>query len=158
MGYAIMQIKDDDGDYIDWDGSLVPGPDGTLGSVVVKKVLEEHVLRAEGIDVAVAGAATVPVATHNVPVGEVHKVFGYGLSADDSGVDWFGVRVDGALKAKVYTRTYQGGQLDDYILIDNDAGASPVVVELVAHNSSALSPHEASGFVLVENVTASQAP
>lgn len=157
MGYAIMQIKDDNGDYIDWDGALVPGPDGTLGSVVIKKVLEEHVSRAQGVEVPVPANSEAVVASHSVPIGEVHKVFGYGLSADGSNVDYFAVHVAGVAKAKVYTGTYAGGQLDDYILIDNTGGVAAVAVDLVAHNASGLSGAEASGFILVEDVTDSQA-
>lgn len=110
------------------------------------------------MEVNLPGDQEVVVASHQVPVGEVHKVLGYGLSADNTGVDYFGVKVSAALKANVYTRTYAGGQLDDHTLIDNTGGAAPVDVELIAHNDQALSQAEASGFVLIENVTNSQAP
>lgn len=158
MGYAITQIKDANGNYIDWDGRLVPQADGTLGSVVIKKVLEERVIRAHGEDVTLPPSADTTVATHSVPVGEVHKVFGYALSPDNSNVDKFLVKVDATLQAVVYTNTYQGGDVDDYILIDNSAGSAPVVVTLQAHNASLATPRKASGHLLVEDVTDTQAP
>src|SRR5690349_891333 len=51
MGYQIVQIKDANGNYVDWDGRLVALSDGTLGSIVVKRVLEDHVTRDKGLDV-----------------------------------------------------------------------------------------------------------
>ena len=158
MGYAITQIKDANGNYIDWDGRLVPQTDGTLGSVVIKKVLEEKVIRAHGEDVTLAVNADTIVATHSVPVGKVHKVFGYALSHDNSNVDKFSVKVDAVVQAVVYTNTYQGGDVDDYILIDNSAGSAPVVVTLTAHNAALATARKGSGHILVEDVTDSQAP
>ncbi len=153
MGYVITQIKDANGNYVDWDGRLVALPDGTLGSIVVKKVLETSVIRAKGIDVDILGAQSVAVVTHSVPVGQAHKVFGYGLSPDTTSVDFFQVKKDAAVEAKIYVNTYEGGIVDDYILIDNRQGSAPIVVVLEAHNSNALQPRKASGFLLVEDVT-----
>lgn len=153
MGYAIIQIKDANGNYADWDGRLVALPDGTLGSIVVKKVLETSVLRAKGIDVDVPALQTVAVVTHSVPVGKAHKVFGYGLSPDTTSVDFFQVKRDASIESKVYVNTYEGGIVDDYLLIDNRAGTAPVVVALEAHNSNAVQARKASGFLLVEDVT-----
>jgi len=153
MGYAIIQIKDENGNYVDWDGRLVALPDGTLGSIVVKKVLETSVLREKGIDVDVAGGQTVVVVTHSVPVGSAHKVFGYGLSPEATSLDFFQVRKDAVVQSKVYVNTYEGGIVDDYILIDNRGGSAPVVVVLEAHNSNAIQSRKASGFLLVEDVT-----
>lgn len=153
MGYAIIQIKDANGNYVDWDGRLVALPDGTLGSIVVKKVMEENVIRQKGIDVDVPGGQTVVVATHNVPVGQAHKVFGYGISPDTTSVDFFQVKKDAAVESKVYVNTYEGGIVDDYILIDNRNGAVPIVVVLEVHNSNALQARKASGYLLVEDIT-----
>lgn len=125
--------------------------------MVIKKVLEEHVSRAQGVDVPIPANSEAVVASHSVPLGKVHKVFGYGLSADGSNVDYFAVHIDGVAQAKVYTGTYAGGQLDDDILIDNTSGAAAIDVDPVVHNASDLSGAEASGFILVEDVTDSQA-
>lgn len=157
MGYAIIQIKDANGNYVDWDGKLVALPDGTLGSIVVKKVLEDHVTREKGLDVNLPANSDTTVVTHNVPVGKVHKVFGYGISPDSTSVDKFTVMIDGVAEAIVYTRTYDGSDIEDYILVDNTGGSVPRVVTLVAHNGDALTPHVASGHILVEDVTDSQA-
>jgi hypothetical protein len=159
MGYAITQIWDPVAQsYVDWDGHILPGPDGTLGSVVIKKVLEEKVTRAKGLDVNLPGNSDTTVVTHSVPVGKAHKIFGYALSPDSTGVDKFTVKIDGVAESMVYTRTYQGGDVTDYILIDNTGGAAPVVVTLVAHNADLVTVHKASGHVLVEDVTDSMAP
>jgi hypothetical protein len=123
-----------------------------------RPVLESRVIRAKGLDVNLPGNADTVIATHNVPIGKVHKVFAYALSPDSTGVDKFLVKVDGVSEALVYTRTYDGGDLDDYILIDNTSGAAPKVVTLVAHNADVLTAHKASGHLLVEDVTDSQAP
>jgi hypothetical protein len=158
MGYQIVQIKDPNGNYIDWDGRLVAGADGTLGSIVVKKVLEEKVTRDKGLDVNLPANADTTVVTHSVPVGKVHKVFAYGLSPDSTAVDTFSVKIDGVAEAKVYTRTYDGSDIEDYILIDNSAGSAPKVITLTAHNSDALTAHKASGHLLIEDVTDSWSP
>ena len=158
MGYSIMQIKDGTGTYVDWDGRLVALPDGTLGSIVVKKVLEEKVTRAKGLDVNLPGNSDTTVVTHSVPVGKAHKIFGYALSPDSTGVDKFTIKIDGVAESMVYTRTYDGGDVSDYILIDNTGGAVPKVVTLVAHNGDMISAHKASGHLLVEDVTDSMAP
>lgn len=159
MPFAIMQILDPaTGRYVDWDGKLHPGADGTLGQIVVKKVLEERVLRVKGIDVVIAANGQAAIATHSVPVGQVHKVFGYALTANSPNVDWFKVEVAGQGEAKVYAATYEGGIVDDYLLIDNSAGAAPVAVVLMAHNADPVSSRLASGVLLVEDVTNSQAP
>jgi hypothetical protein len=157
MGYAIMQIRDAAGNYVDWDGKLVALPDGTLGQIVVKKVLEEKVSRDEGLDVALPANVDTTVVTHSVPVGKAHKVFAYSLSPDSTGVDKFTIKIDATAKASVYTRTYAGGILDDYILIDNTTGSAPKVVTLVAHNADLATAHKASGVLLVEDVTDSMA-
>ncbi len=159
MGYVITQIYDPATQrYIDWDGRLVPGPDGSLGSVIIQRILEQKVSRAKGLDINLPGNSDTTVVTHSVPVGEVHKVFAYALSPDSTGVDKFTVKVDGIAESIVYTRTYDGGDLEDYILVDNTAGSVPKVITLVAHNSDALTPHKASGHLLIEDVTDSQAP
>ena len=159
MGYVITQIYDPATQrYIDWDGRLVPGPDGSLGSVVIQRILEQKVSRAKGLDVNLPGNADTVVVTHSVPVGEVHKVFAYALSPDSTGVDKFTVKVDGVAESIVYTRTYDGGDLEDYILVDNSVGAAPVEVTLVAHNADVVTAHKASGHLLIEDVTDSQAP
>ncbi|MHB8633030.1 MAG: hypothetical protein ACYDBQ_03550, partial [Thermoplasmatota archaeon] len=99
MGYAIMQILAADGvTYKDWNGQLVPLADGTLGSIVVKKVLEVNVQRAIGVDVALPGNAETTVATQAVPVGKVYKVFGYALSPDSTMVDLFRVKVGATIE------------------------------------------------------------
>lgn len=72
---------------------------------------------------------------------------------DSTGVDKFTVKVDGVAESIVYTRTYDGGDLSDCILVDNTGGAVPKIVTLVAHNGDALTPHQASGHILVEDVT-----
>jgi hypothetical protein len=158
MGYSIMQIKGGDGSYQDWDGKLVALPDGTLGQIVVKKVLESRVKRAKGLDVNLPTNADTVVASHSVPVGEMHKVFAYALSPDSTMVDKFTVKVDGVAESVVYTRTYDGGDVEDYILVDNTAGSAPKVVSLVAHNSDLTTAHKASGHLLAEDVTDRQAP
>lgn len=158
MAYAIMQIKGADGTYTDWDGKLVALPDGTLGQIVVKKVLESRVSRAKGLDVNLPVNADSVVVTHSVPVGQVHKVFAYALSPDSTMVDKFTVKVDASAESIVYTRTYDGGDVEDYILVDNTAGSAPKVVTLTAHNSDLTTAHKASGHLLVEDVTDSQAP
>lgn len=70
--------------------------------------------------------------------------------------EWNGRLV--TVQAVVYTNTYQGGDVDDYILIDNSAGSAPVVVTLTAHNAHLVQAYKASGHILVEDVTDSQAP
>jgi hypothetical protein len=159
MGYVITQIWDPtEGRYVDWDGRLVAGPDGSLGSVVIRKVLERKVTRAKGLDVNLPGNSDTTVVTHNVPVGKVHKVFAYALSPDSTGVDKFTVNVGAVAESIVYTRTYDGGDLEDFILIDNTTGSAPIAVTLVAHNADALTPHKASGHLLVEDVTDTWTP
>jgi hypothetical protein len=159
MGYAIMQIVASDGvTYKDWNGQLVAQPDGTLGSVVVKKALEAHVQRDQGIDVAVGTSNAAVIATHNVPVGQMHKVWAYALTADSTMIDSFQVKVAGTAKTKIYTGTYHGGLLEDYILIDNTTGSGVVAVTLEAHNNDAVTAHHASGYVLSEDITLQQAP
>jgi hypothetical protein len=154
MGYAIMQIYDPTSErYVDWDGHILPGSDGTLGSVVIKKVIEEKVSRAKGLDINLPGNSDTTVVTHSVPVGKAHKIFAYALSPDSTGVDKFTIKVDGVAESIVYTRTYSGGDLDDYILVDNISGSAPKVVTLVAHNADAITPHKASGHILVEDIT-----
>lgn len=157
MGYAIMQVLDDSGDFVAWDGRLVPQADGTLGQVIVKDILEDHMVRVKGIDVAVGSGATVTVATLQVPVGAVYVVKGYGLSAQDSNIDTFTVKVDGVAESKVHLNTYQGGILRDYILIDNSEGLDPVDVVMEAHNGAGISSRVASGFLVAEDVTLEQA-
>jgi hypothetical protein len=158
MGYVITQIYDPvEQRYIDWDGRLVAGPDGSLGSVVIRKVLERKVTRAKGLEVNLPGNAETTVVTHNVPVGKIHKVFAYALSPNSTMVDKFTVKLDGTPESVVYTRTYDGGDLEDFILVDNSAGAAPKVVTLAAHNSDAITAHKASGHLLVEDVTDNQA-
>jgi hypothetical protein len=159
MGYAIMQILAADGvTYKDWNGQLVALPDGTLGSVVVKKALEQHVQRDQGIDVVIGTNNAAVIATHAVPVGQMHKVWAYALTADSSMVDSFQVKVAGTAKTKVYTGTYHGGLLEDYVLIDNTTGGAPVAVTLEAHNNDPVNQHHASGYVLSEDITLQQAP
>lgn len=154
MGYAIMQIYDTaSGRYVDWDGHIQPGADGTLGSVVIKKVIEEKVTRAKGLDVNLPGGTDTTVVTHSVPIGKAHKVFAYALSPDSTGVDKFTLKVDAVAESVVYTRTYDGGDLADYVLIDNTAGSAAKVVTLVAHNGDAVVAHKASGHILIEDVT-----
>lgn len=115
----------------------------------------EHVSRAQGVEVPIPADSEAVVASDSVPIGEVHKVFGYGLSADGQNVDHLAVHVNGVATAKVYTGTYASGQLDDYSLIDNTAGAAAMYMDLVAHNASGLSGAEA-GFILAEEVTDNQ--
>jgi hypothetical protein len=158
MGYQIIQIKDATGQYVDWDGRLVALPDGTLGSIVVKRVNELKVTRAKGLDVNLPVNADTTVVTHSVPVGKVHKVFAYGLSPDSTMVDRFTIKIDVVSEALIYTRTYDGGDIEDYILIDNRAGPNPKVVTLVAHNEDALQSHKASGHLLIEDVTDTWSP
>jgi hypothetical protein len=153
MGYAIMQIKDANGNYVDWDGRLQALPDGTLGQIVVKKVMETNVLRAKGIDIDVPASQTVVVVTHSVPVGQAHKVFGYGLSPEITSLDFFQLKKGASIESKVYVNTYEGGIVDDYVLVDNRAGGAPVVVTLEVHNSNTIQARKASGFILVEDVT-----
>lgn len=157
MGYSIVQIKDANGNYVDWDGKLVALPDGTLGSIVVKKVLEERVTREKGLDVNLPVSADTTVVSHSVPVGKVHKVFAYGMSPDTTAVDKFTVKIDGVAEAIVYTRTYDGSDIEDYILVDNTGGSVPKVITLTAHNSDAITAHKASGHLLIEDITDSQA-
>jgi hypothetical protein len=157
MGYAIMQIKDATGTYVDWDGKLVALPDGTLGAVVVKKVLEEKVQRATGNDVVIGTNNSAVIATLNVPVGKVYKIWGYALSPDSTMIDLFTAKVGAVVQTTVYTRTYAGGVLEDYILVDNSAGGGAVAVTLIAHNSDTVQQHKASGYILAEDVTDSQA-
>jgi hypothetical protein len=159
MGYVIMQIYDPTSQrYIDWDGHILPGPDGTLGSVDIRKVQEEKISRAKGLDVNLPGNADTTVVTHSVPVGKAHKIFAYALSPDSTGVDKFTVKVDGIAETIIYTRTYGGGDVTDQILVDNTGGSVPKVVTLVAHNADAITPHKASGHLLVEDVTDILAP
>ena len=153
MGYAIIQIKDAAGNYVDWDGRFVALPDGTLGSVSVKHLIEAPTVRAEGIDVNVAAGQTVTVATVTVPVGKAYKVTGYGLSPETTAIDYFHVKQDAAVKSKIYVNTYEGGIVPDNLLIDNRQGAAPVVVVLQAHNMDALQVHKASGFLVGADVT-----
>lgn len=103
-------------------------------------------------------ASDTTVVTHDVPVGKVHKVFGYGISPDSTAVDKFSVKIDGVAEAMVYTRTYDGSDIEDYMVVDNTGGSVPKVVTLTAHNSSALVAHKASGHLLIEDITDSQAP
>jgi hypothetical protein len=129
-----------------------------LGSVVIKKVLEEKVTRAKGLDVNLPGNSDTTVVTHSVPIGKAHKIFAYALSPDSTGVDKFTVKKDGVAESIIYTRTYNGGDVEDYILIDNTAGSAAVVVTLIAHNADLATQHKASGHILVEDVTDSMAP
>jgi hypothetical protein len=69
------------------------------------------------------------------------------------GVDKFTIKIDGVAESIIYTRTYNGGDVDDYILIDNTGGATPKVVTLVAHNGDLTTTNKASGHLLVEDVT-----
>jgi hypothetical protein len=159
VSYAIVQIVSADGvTYKDWNGQLVPLADGTLGSVVVKKALEAHVQRDQGIDAVIGANNAAIIATHNVPVGQMHKVWAYALTADSTMIDSFSVKVAGAAKTKIYTGTYHGGLLDDYILIDNTTGSGVVAVTLEAHNADPVTAHHASGYVLSEDITLQQAP
>ncbi len=154
MGYSIQQIRDPDtGEYVDWDGRLKERPDGTLGSVHIKSVVERKVRRGKGSLVPLPVNDQAVVASYSVPVGAVFKVFGYAVSPDSLDVDWFRVEVNGAAEPETYTRTYGGGMITDFILVDNSGGASPVVVDLVAHNASLLTPHSAGGYVLLEDIT-----
>ncbi len=66
--------------------------------------------------------------------------------------------MDAVVQAVVYIRTYQGGDVDDFILIDNSVGTVPVVVTLTAHNAGLVTARKGSGHLLVEDVTDSQAP
>lgn len=155
MGYSIMQTRDPaTGEYADWDGRLRDRPDGTLGSVVIKSVVERLVRRTTGSLVALPANATTTVATYSVPVGSVFKVWGYALSPDSLDVDWFRLSVGGVAEPEIYTRTYAGGMVVDYVLVDNTAGAAPVVVDLVAHNASLTNVRRAGGYVLLEDITA----
>lgn len=153
MGYAIIQIKDANGHYVDWDGRLVALPDGTLGSVSVKNIIEAATVRAEGIDVNVPAAQTVTVATVTVPVGKAYRIVGYGLSPETTALDYFQVKQDAAVKSKIYVNTYEGGIVPDNLLIDNRQGTAPVVVVLQAHNGDALQAHLASGFLVGADVS-----
>lgn len=70
-------------------------------------------------------ASDTTVVTHDVPVGKVHKVFGYGISPDSTAVDKFSVKIDGVAEAMVYTRTYDGSDIEDYMLVDKRVARSP---------------------------------
>ena len=122
-----------------------------------RKVLEKQVTRAKGLDIDLPGNSDTVVVTHDVPVGKIHKVFAYALSPDSTGVDKFTVKVGATAESVVYTRTYDGGDLEDFILIDNSGGATPITVTLVAHNADIVAQHKASGHLLVEDVTDNQA-
>ena len=158
MGYQIVQIKDANGNYTDWDGRLVALADGTLGSIVVKKVVERHVTRDKGLDVNLPANTDTTVVSHSVPIGKVHKVFAYGLSPDTTAVDKFSLKIDGVTEATIYTRTYDGSDIEDYILIDNTSGSAAKVVTLTAHNADTLTAHKASAHVLTEDITDTWSP
>lgn len=46
-------------------------------------------------------ASDTTVVPHDVPVGKVHKVFGYGIGPDSTAVDKFSVKIDGVAEAMV---------------------------------------------------------
>ncbi len=158
MTYSQLQIKDASGVWQDWNGQLQTLADGTLGSVKVASSNEGKVTRDEAHDVTLPVSATTDLVSHSVPVGKVHAIRGYAFTHDNSNVDKFTVLQDATTKATIYTATYKGGLLPEYLLVDNTAGSVPIVVKVQAHNNDGLVAHKGSAYILAEDVTNKQAP